>query len=135
MLSLPLAILTSACFLFDSASSLAAGGIAGLDRHLHNPPDLINATEPIPPLQDPWYSAPRGYEKKRPGTVLRIREAPGNLTSLVTNCSAAYNILYRTTNSRYHPDWAVTTVFVPTAPAPALLSYQIPYDDYLGDCF
>lgn len=82
--------------------------------------------QPIPPLQDPWYRAPAGFEKKKPGAVLRVREAPGNLTSLAGNCSAAYNILYRTTDSQYLPDWAVTTVFVPVAPAPALLSYQIP---------
>ncbi|ROW00943.1 hypothetical protein VSDG_02790 [Cytospora chrysosperma] len=89
--------------------------------------------EPIPPLQDSWYTAPDGFEDTRPGTVLRLREAPGNLTSLVANCSAAYNILYRTTNSRYRPDWAVTTVFVPTTKAPALLSYQVPYDSAFLD--
>ncbi|KUI54571.1 Lipase 1 [Cytospora mali] len=89
--------------------------------------------EPIPPLQDPWYTAPHGFEGQKPGTVLRLREAPGNLTSLVTNCSAAYNILYRTTNSRYQPDWAVTTVFIPITKAPALLSFQIPYDSAFLD--
>ncbi|KAK2614695.1 hypothetical protein N8I77_001500 [Diaporthe amygdali] len=83
---------------------------------------------PIPPLQDPWYTAPDGFETAKPGDILRIREAPGNLTSLASNCSSAYNILYRTTNSQYKPDWAVTTVFVPVAVSPALLSYQIPYD-------
>jgi hypothetical protein len=47
------------------------------------------------------------------------------------NCSAAYNILYRTTNSRYKPSWAVTTVFVPSSaslPRKSLLSYQVPYN-------
>ncbi|POS75183.1 hypothetical protein DHEL01_v206428 [Diaporthe helianthi] len=86
------------------------------------------AAAPIPPLQDPWYSAPDGFESAKPGDVLRIREAPGNLSSLASNCLSAYNILYRTTNSQYKPDWAVTTVFVPVTPSPALLSYQIPYD-------
>lgn len=84
--------------------------------------------EPVAPLQDPWYTAPHRFEDRKPGTVLRIREAPGNLTSLFNNCSTAYNILYRTTNDRYKPDWAVTTVLVPDVNAPALLSYQIPYD-------
>lgn len=126
MLSFPLRFLASACILLDSISSYTHG--VALDIHSHRPQDLLrNATEPIPPLQDPWYTAPRGFEKKRPGAVLRIREAPGNLSSLATNSSAAYNILYRTTNSRYQPDWAVTTVFVPAVPVPALLSYQIPY--------
>jgi hypothetical protein len=60
---------------------------------------------------------------------------------VIQNCSAAYNILYRTTDSQYQPAWAVTTLFVPlsqpnttsiasnsTSPGGALLSYQIPYD-------
>jgi hypothetical protein len=77
---------------------------------------------------DPWYTAPQGFELKDPGTVLRIRRAPGNLTSITANCSETFNILYRTTDSRYRPTWAVTTVFMPVKPVPALLSYQIPYD-------
>lgn len=95
--------------------------------------DNSTLKDPIPPLQDPWYTAPNGFEQAKAGTVLRLREAPGNITSLVTNCSAAYNILYRTTNSRYRPDWAVTTVLVPDTKTPALLSYQIPYDSAFLD--
>ncbi|KAF3767289.1 hypothetical protein M406DRAFT_61238 [Cryphonectria parasitica EP155] len=84
---------------------------------------------PIPPTQDPFYSPTEGFETSSPGTVLRIREAVGNLTTLAgSNCSAAYNIVYRTTNSRYNADYAVTTIFVPASPSPALLSYQVPYD-------
>ncbi|CAN8105650.1 unnamed protein product [Discula destructiva] len=89
--------------------------------------------EPIRPLQDPWYSAPRGFEPEVPGAVLRVREAPGNLSTLVEGCSAAYNILYRTTNSQYQPDWAVTTVFLPSTPGSAVLSYQVPYDSVFLD--
>ena len=90
----------------------------------------------LPPSQDPFYTAPAYFASTAPGTVLRIRSAPGNLTTVVRNSSAAYNILYRTTNSRYKPSWAVTTLFVPLLPwtsstssgCGALLSYQIPYD-------
>ena len=50
-----------------------------------------------------------------------------------------YHILFRTTDSRFNPSWAVTTLFIPTWQyrcssttealcAHALLSYQIPYD-------
>lgn len=85
-------------------------------------------TEPIAPRVDPWYSEPAGFENDAPGTILRIREAPGNLTTITANCSAAYNILYRTTNSLLLPTWAVTTLFVPDNSTGALLSYQIPYD-------
>lgn len=92
----------------------------------------------LSPNADPWYSAPSNFENAAPGAILRLRAAQGNLTGLTTNSSAAYNILYRTTNSRYQPAWAVTTLFVPslsnsksktnnTAPN-RLLSYQIPYD-------
>lgn len=96
----------------------------------------ISTLIPIPPSQDPFYTAPIGYELAVPGEILRIRVAPGNLASVIgSNFSSAYNILYRTTNSRYKPSWAVTTLFVPasyssngTASRTALLSYQFPYD-------
>ncbi|KAF7589927.1 hypothetical protein BBP40_003507 [Aspergillus hancockii] len=85
------------------------------------------------PSEDPFYRAPNGYEAARPGTILRLRPAPGNLTALVGNASAAYNIVYRTTDSQYHPSWAVTTVFIPSNPHhgnTSLLSYQIAYDSH-----
>ncbi|ORY60215.1 secretory lipase-domain-containing protein [Pseudomassariella vexata] len=90
-------------------------------------------TSPIPPKQDPWYiTPPESLNTPPPGTILRIRKAPGSLTSIISNSSAAYNILYRTTDSQYQPTWAVTTLFVPksttSAPGKTLLSYQIPYD-------
>jgi hypothetical protein len=82
----------------------------------------------LPPSKDPWYTTPDDFEHARPGDVLRIRAAPGNLTVITSNCSAIYNILYRTTNSQYKPAWAVTTLFIPKHPVKALLSYQVPYD-------
>ena len=96
---------------------------------------------PLPPSADPFYTTPTDYESAAPGDVLRVRAAPGDLTSVVVNSSSAYNILYRTTDSRYKPSWAVTTLFVPFSPSKsalgasnkthvgsALLSYQIPYN-------
>jgi hypothetical protein len=122
MLSSISAALATACLLAQTLASPTAG------RTVSKRQDSGTPATPIPPLQDPWYSAPEGFESAKPGDVLRIREAPGNLTSLASNCSSVYNILYRTTNSQYKPEWAVTTVFVPVAASPALLSYQIPYD-------
>ena len=88
-----------------------------------------STSPPLSPSQDPWYTAPAGYESASPGEILRIRPAPGNLTTLYSNSSAAYNILYRTTGSHYQPFWAVTTLFVPKVTNGfALLSYQIPYN-------
>ncbi|KAI2464013.1 LIP-domain-containing protein [Annulohypoxylon bovei var. microspora] len=92
------------------------------------------ASQPVAPSQDPWYSAPLGFEAATPGSILRVRTAPGNLTTVISNATAAYNILYRTTDSRYKPSWAVTTLFIPptfyVSPSgnKALISYQFAYD-------
>ena len=90
---------------------------------------------PLPPSQDPFYTAPTGYESAPPGSILRLRPAPGNLTSVIGNCSAAYSILYRTTNCHYEPSWAVTTLYVPSTPSnstagpgSAFLTYLVPYN-------
>ena len=101
------------------------------------------STSFLPPSQDPFYTAPSGYQNAAPGAVLRVRMAPG-LTSVIGNTSAAYNILYRTTDSNYQPSWAVTTLYIPQilaggnatntttgnsstiSPGTALLSYQVP---------
>ncbi|KAK9772011.1 putative Triacylglycerol lipase [Seiridium cardinale] len=94
---------------------------------------------PLPPSQDPWYTAPDGYENTTPGTVLRVRDNPST-SALVPNSSAAYNILYRTTDSNYQPSWAVTTLLIPAvlsntthnftggvAPG-SLLNFELAYD-------
>jgi len=87
------------------------------------------------PSKDPWYSPPAGFESRQPGAILRVREAPSNLTSLVANkTAAAYQLLFRSTDARYKPSWGVTTVFLPSKAsqagrnARALVSYQIPYN-------
>ncbi|KAI0836650.1 LIP-domain-containing protein [Hypoxylon sp. FL0890] len=105
-----------------------------------SPLSLLSPTsEPVAPSQDPWYTAPSGFEAATPGTILRIRSAPGNLTTVIHNTSAAYNILYRTTDTRYQPSWAVTTLFIPTyfylSPSgkKALVSYQFAYDSAAVD--
>jgi hypothetical protein len=84
---------------------------------------------PLPPSQDPFYTAPDNFKAATPGDILKLRHAPGNITSLFSNSSAAYNILYRSTDTNYQPSWAVTTLFIPKdTNNSALLSYQIPYD-------
>ncbi|KAK3374769.1 lipase [Podospora didyma] len=99
---------------------------------------------PIPPSKDPWYRPPSRFESAAPGTVFKVRQAPGNLTDMF-NCSAVYNILYRTTDSQYLPTWAVTTLYIPlksghsprsattqgqgdAAPSPPFLTWLHPYD-------
>ena len=84
---------------------------------------------PLAPSEDPWYTAPDGFESAQPGVILRMRSAPGNLTTIFSNSSQAFNILYRSTNTHYQPSWAVTTLFVPKhSVGTELLSYQIPYN-------
>ena len=95
------------------------------------------STAPLPPSEDPFYTAPPRYKHAAPGEVLRVRRALG-LAKAIPNCMAAYNILYRTTDSNYKPAWAVTTLLVPqaaslnsttsnttVAPGSTLLSYQV----------
>ena len=119
---------------------LISSAVPSLPSALHQRA-VSSLSTPLPPSQDPFYTAPPAYELAAPGTILRIRTAPGNLTSVVANSSSAYNILYRTTDSRYKPSWAVTTLFLPlsasnttngalngTGSGNALLSYQFPYD-------
>ncbi|PNP76088.1 hypothetical protein FNYG_10646 [Fusarium nygamai] len=87
----------------------------------------------LPPTKDPWYSAPVVWESRKPGDVLRIRSAL-NLTNIAEGSGAVYHILYRSTDSRGHPSWAVTTIFIPTSlyQSPsgkaAILSYQFAYN-------
>jgi hypothetical protein len=120
-------------------SSWLLACIALLSVSRASPLDLQGgySTAPLPPSRDPFYKAPPNYKAAAPGAILRARRAPGNLTTVIGNCSAAYNILYRTTDSQYQPSWAVTTLFVPKSgsvasksvgSAGSLLSYQIAYD-------
>ena len=95
---------------------------------------------PLPPSLDPWYRPPANtdWQETDPGQVLKIRQAP-RLNTTVGNAMAAYQILYRSTDSQYNAAWDVTTLLIPwwqyrcqaSAPhlcAHALLSYQLPYD-------
>lgn len=107
-----------------SSVAVALGALAAMTTALPTTPST-----PLPPSQDPWYTAPSDFESAVPGKVLRLRSAPGNLTTIFSNSSAAYNILYRTTDSTYNASWAVTTLFVPKRTnSSVLLSYQVPYN-------
>lgn len=115
--------------LLASACLLAEAILASTTPHVDGVAHPLKRSQALPPSTDPWYTAPEGYESASPGDILRNRTAPGNLVATVgSNCSAAYNLLYRTTASQGNATWAVTTVLVPKDPTNALLSYQIPYD-------
>lgn len=114
-------LLVSACLLVQGVLA------ATTPPHLNLRRDDSN--QAIPPSDDPWYTAPTGYASASPGAILRNRTAPSSLISAAgSNCSTAYQLLYRTTASQGNATFAVTTVLVPKDSTNALLSYQIPYD-------
>lgn len=100
----------------------------------------VHARPPIPlaPSQDSFYTAPVDLKASPPGAALRLRPAPGNITTLFSNASEAYNILYRTTDAAGGASWAVTTLLVPAtffngSGRERLLSYQVAYDSVAVD--
>ena len=60
-----------------------------------------SSVSPPPPSRDPWYTSPTDFEAAALGAVLRVREAQGGLAAAVANASAAYHVLYRTTDTRH----------------------------------
>ncbi|CEJ89549.1 hypothetical protein VHEMI05390 [[Torrubiella] hemipterigena] len=111
------------------AALSASSGLAAPTSSNSSSSGCSSVDGPLPPSKDPWYTEPKGFESSPPGSVLRYREAPGNLTTLVNGTDKAWQILYRTMDSQYKPTFAVTTLFKPkNANNATLLSYQIPYD-------
>jgi len=89
------------------------------------------------PSYDPWYKAPEGWEKTKPGTVLRIRQHAYNFTPIpIANVKDTFQVLFRSTNSLENATWGVTTVFIPNKShceglancSQGLVNYQLPYD-------
>jgi hypothetical protein len=92
----------------------------------------VAASGAVPvPSADPFYAPPPHLESYRAGTILRSRmvTAPG-----VDNARSAYQLLYRTTDAKGRPIATVTSLFVPSKPAPGprrLMSY-FPASDSLS---
>ncbi|CZT25466.1 related to lipase 1 [Ramularia collo-cygni] len=84
------------------------------------------------PSDDPFYTAPSGYESAAPGAILRSRPVPSALSLFQTiplNLKGAWQFLYRTTDSLGNPIATVTTVLVPNNADPEkLISYQVAED-------
>ncbi|KAJ6781774.1 hypothetical protein PWT90_10653 [Aphanocladium album] len=95
-------------------------------------PPTERGVKPVPPSDDPFYTPPSGYEHAAPGTILRSRAVPNSLAILnllPIKLHGAYQLLYRTTDSRGGPQATVTTVMVPENADPnKLLSYQTAED-------
>lgn len=96
---------------------------------------------PVVPTNDPFYTQPQNISAYLPGQIIASRSVSTSLNSLlgfsVTDLSvqAAYQHLYRTTDSLRNPVAAVTTVLVPHNADPTkLLSYQTAYDSANINC-
>jgi Secretory lipase len=86
-----------------------------------------------PPSQDPFYTPTGNWQSQKPGAILNHRNVPNNLPNVTY--SAAYQLLFRTTDALGNPIAAITTVIIPNTPDYSkLLSYQIVYDTPDIDC-
>lgn len=92
---------------------------------------------PTKPSEDPFYTAPEGFESKSPGDVLKHREM-NNLFGIVVipeKIKSVHQFLVRSEDSFGEPIAAVTTVFEPYNADPTkLLSYQAAEDAANIDC-
>jgi hypothetical protein len=86
--------------------------------------------------EDPFYAAPAGLAKAKPGTVLRSRPVKLAAFSALPQKVAAWQLLYRTTGRDGSPQAMVTTVVLPKGPAKRrpLLSYQVAQDSSTARC-
>lgn len=93
----------------------------------------------LAPSKDAFYKPPSGFEKQKPGAILRTRSLPPDslaaFSALPQNLESVYQILYRTTDALGQPDATVTTLMVPhNANASRLVSYQVMMDSPSPDC-
>ena len=72
------------------------------------------------PASDPFYAQPANIAQYPHGTILREREVTLSGPTQVA-AAAVYQLMYATTNATGQPVAAVTTVMVPTSPAPGPL--------------
>lgn len=86
------------------------------------------------PSDDPFYTPPSGYQSYSPGEIIKSRAVPSTLDDL-TNYTAAYQLMFRTTNSQGDAEAAITTVIVPNnAQDDKLISYQVAEDASWSGC-
>ncbi|PNY25270.1 Lipase 4 [Tolypocladium capitatum] len=94
----------------------------------------------VPPLPstDSFYAVPDGLAAVAPGTILNHRPPPNPIAlfgTTVLDLQAAYQILYRTTDSLQAATATVLTVLVPPhADFSKILSYQVAEDSAYVNC-
>ncbi|NEW44244.1 lipase [Nocardia cyriacigeorgica] len=93
--------------------------------------NTVPAVVPVEPTtdSDAFYTAPADIGEYRPGDIIRSRSVPATGFEGTT----AWQLTFRSTNSRDEPIAAVTTLFLPagTMPDRPLVSYQ-PFVNSLG---
>ncbi|KAA8643393.1 hypothetical protein EYZ11_012583 [Aspergillus tanneri] len=97
-----------------------------------------NDSRPTPPLDDPFYTPPEGFESTAPGTILRSRTPPFPIAAfsiVEVNLAGAHQLLYRSTDSFGKPVVAASTILIPrNADNTKLLSYQVAQDAANPNC-
>lgn len=104
--------------------ALAVASVLALGDPLPTAMTVHSATE-----AEPFYSEPADLDEYRPGEVIRSRQ----VTAAGFADTTAWQLAFRSTNSRGEPIAAVTTVLLPAGEAPdrPLVSYQ-PFVNSLG---
>ncbi|KAH7311068.1 secretory lipase-like protein 1 precursor [Rhexocercosporidium sp. MPI-PUGE-AT-0058] len=98
---------------------------------------LASRPAPLPPTDDPFYTPPTDLSARKPGAILRSRSiGPLSLGGSVPfQAKAAYQLLYRTTDTLGDASAAVTTVIIPNkGNSSRLLSYQFAEDAAWANC-
>jgi hypothetical protein len=88
------------------------------------------------PSQDPFYTPPPGFQHTWPGTILRSRQVTMSGPQ-AADSSAAYQLMFRSTNATGQPIAAVTTILIPSEPASGtrvLATYATAYDSLTLNC-
>src|SRR3569833_2502816 len=95
-------------------SSLAIGALGSPLRERAQDDVDPNSPFQLPrPSQDPWYKGPDGWEKAKPGDVLRIRPHAYKGPPGFKNYMDTVQVLFRSEDSLNNPLYAATSVFIP----------------------
>lgn len=88
-----------------------------------------------PPLKDPFYDPPDGFESKEPGAILRQRKVTSALFGFIPNPVETHQLLYRTTAIDGSAIATVTTIFKPWFPMEdRFVSFHTAYDSSAPKC-
>lgn len=115
--------------------------LVGLSALVPSSLGLALRLDPVLPTDDPFYTQPLNISAYHPGDIIATRAISTNLNGILgasvtaISVQAAYQYLFRTTDSLKNPVAAVTTVLVPHNAKPGyLLSYQTAYDSANINC-